>query len=253
MAGTTAGTLSLVSVTDTVAKLASTAAVGGTTPYAYQWYRSVTTAFVPGAGNLISGATALSLTDSSLVPGTTYFYKQVVIDSNATPTSATASQLSVSTSLPAPSQNQFAQTPLLGVIDQRFDYNTTPCQIGPDVVGSLYAGQAVKIVDSIDGVPKVQPITASTDEVFGFINFDVKSQSFVAGSRCEVSQAGNVMYLYATTAIARGAQVTVSFAYLGGVAAKVTSDDIVGYAFDKATAAGQLIRVKLSTPSFAVG
>jgi hypothetical protein len=60
------------------------------------------------------------------------------------------------------------------------------------------------------------------------------------------------MYLYATTAIARGAQVQLDISTVGGVAAKVGSSgaDIVGFAFDKAAAVGALIRVRLGVPSF---
>ncbi len=138
------------------------------------------------------------------------------------------------------------------MIDLRFDYNTVSAQIDSSQATPLYAGAAVKIVDSADGVPKVVGCSADSDEVFGFINYDVKSVTFPAGAPCELSQAGNVMYLYATGAIARGVQVSLDLTTKGGVrlAAGNTGDDIVGFAFDKATAAGQLIRVRLGVPSF---
>ena len=60
------------------------------------------------------------------------------------------------------------------------------------------------------------------------------------------------MYLYATTAIARGAQVVLDLTSPGSVQAATGSDTIIGYAYDSATAYGQLIRVVLSTPSFLV-
>ncbi len=247
---TTAGALSLVSVGPTTASLVSAAATGGTGPYTYQWYRSTTSGFSPGAGSLISGATSLTLNDTGLIPNTQYYYKVVATDSGAV--SGTSAQLGAQTSVPVISQNSFAQAPFLGQIDMRFDYNTVSVQIDASQVGTLYAGQAVKIVDSAGGVPKVVACSANSDDCFGFLNYDIKSAGFVAGSKAELSQAGNVIYLYATTAIARGAQVQLDLSTAGGVAAKVGSSgaDIVGFAFDKASAAGALIRVRLSSPSF---
>lgn len=247
-----AGAISKVSSTSTTANLVVAAATGGTGPYTYQWYRSTTTGFTPGGGNIIAGATALSLADTGLIPNTAYFYKNIVTDTGNSNVTATSSQLEVDTSSVDQSQNVFSQSPILGMIDQRFNYNTTPCEVDVSQSGVLYPGQAVKMVDSADGVPKVVGCTADADEVFGFINYDIKSRSYAAGAACEVSQAGNVMYLYAANAIARGAQVQLNFIAPGSVAAKVGSSgaDIVGYAFDKASAGGALIRVKLGVPSF---
>lgn len=248
----TAGALSQVSVGSNVASLSSAAATGGTGPYTYQWYRSTTTAFSPAAGSLIAGATALALSDSGLIPNTAYFYKVVATDTGAGNATSTSAQLAVTTLATTLSPNQFAQAPVVGMIDMRFDYDTISVQIDVSQVGALYAGMAVKIVDSADGVPKVVGCAADSDEVFGFINFDIKSVQFVAGSMAEISQAGNVIYLYATGAIARGVQVVLDLSTGGGVqaAAGNTGDNIVGWAFDKATAAGALIRVKLTCPSF---
>lgn len=246
----TAGVLSKVSVSDTTDSLSATAATSGTTPYTYQWYRSTTTAFAPGAGNLISGATSLTLNDSGLIPGTAYFYKVVVIDAAAA--SASYAQLAVSTIAPLVSQNLFTMAPYLGMLDLRFNPESVSVEIDSTQATSIAAGTAVKIVDSVGGIPKVIACTANSDEVLGFINFDIKSQSFAAGDKCEISMAGNFMYLYSTGAIARGVQVSLDITTAGGVraAAGNTGDDIVGYAFDKATAGGQLIRIRIRTPSF---
>jgi hypothetical protein len=60
---------------------------GGTSPYTYQWYRSATSNFTPGAGNILSGKTSASLTDTP--PDTArYFYKCKVTD-NVSATSTT--------------------------------------------------------------------------------------------------------------------------------------------------------------------
>jgi len=137
-------------------------------------------------------------------------------------------------------------------LDLRFNTDTISAQVDVSQVGPLLAGMAVKVVNSSDGVPKVVGCAANSDGVFGFINYDIKSQSFNPGDRVELSQAGNVIYLVGTGAIARGAQVTLDLSYQGGVAQKVTSsgNNIVGFAFDQCAGVGQLLRVRLSVPSF---
>lgn len=245
---TTAGLLTQVSVTSTTANLSSAVATGGTAPYTYQWYRSTTSSFSPGAGNIIAGATSLTLADTGLIPNTLYYYKVVATDSGSV--AGTSAQLAVTTAAPVLNPNQFAQTPYVGTIDMRFDYDTISVMIDASQATALYAGSAVKMVDSADGVPKVVSCSANTDEVLGFINFDIKTVQFLAGAAAEISMSGNVIYLYATAAVARGAQLMVDLATQGGVITATGGGKFIGWAFDKATAAGQLIRVKLVTPSF---
>lgn len=251
----TAGALSQTAVTATTAALASAVATGGTGPYTYQWYRSTTSGFTPGGGNIISGADSLTLDDSGLIPNTTYYYKVVATDTGNSNATVTSSQLTVVTAVPSQSPNQFAQTVLLGMIDLRFNPSTVSVMVASTQSTALYAGSAVKMVDSADGVPKVVGCSADSDEVLGFINYDVKTAQFLAGMPAEISMDGNVMYLYATAAIARGAQVCLDLTTNGGVRAKAdatSGDKVVGWAYDKATTAGALIRVWVKTPSFAV-
>lgn len=150
------------------------------------------------------------------------------------------------------SQNSFAQAPIVGMVDLRFPFNSVSVLIDSSQATALFAGAAVKMVDSVDGIPKVVACAANADECLGFINFDVRSVNFAAGQACEISMAGNVMYLSATGAIARGTQVQLDVSVNGGVAALVGSSgaDVVGYAYDKAVNVGDLIRVHLKTPSF---
>lgn len=69
-----AGSISLVSNTNTQAVFSATDATAGTAPYTYQWYRSTVNGFTPGSGSLLSGKTSLSLTDTGLTAGGTYYY-----------------------------------------------------------------------------------------------------------------------------------------------------------------------------------
>lgn len=247
----TAGVISLVANGSTEVLLSATAATGGTGPYTYQWYRSTITGFTPGGGNSLSGKTALTLDDTTVIPGTLYYYKVVATDTGNSNATIEYVQLVNTTLNPTQSQNQFQMSSQLGMIDLRYDYNTISAQVDVSQVGSLYSGAAVKVVDSAGGVPKVIAVAANADEVFGFINYDIKSKAYVAGDSLEISQAGNVMFLYATTAIARGARCQLAISTNGGVAAITTAGaDIVGWALDKG-AIGDLIRVHLLVPSFA--
>jgi hypothetical protein len=75
------GTASTVSVGNTIATVTVGNATGGTPPYSYQWYRSTTSGFTPGGGNIVAGATNQTLNDTGLTNGLTYFYVNVVTDS----------------------------------------------------------------------------------------------------------------------------------------------------------------------------
>lgn len=249
----TAGALSIVQVGSSTDSLSSAVATAGTGPYTYQWYRGSVTGFTPGAGSLIAGATALTLNDSGLTPGATYFYKVIATDTGAGNVTSTSAALQVNLSAGV-QQNQFALNPIVGMVDLRFSDDTIAVQIDASQVSSLAAGSAVKMVDSIGGIPKVVGCAANSDNCLGFINYDIKSQQFVAGDKAEISLAGNVMYLAAVGAISRGARVQLDLSYIGGVKTITTSSgaSIVGFALDKATAAGQLVRIKLQSPSFLV-
>lgn len=75
------GTASWTSATNAAINLSATAASGGTAPYTYQWHRSTTSGFTPGGGNALSGATSLTLSDTTAAASTNYFYKLVSTDS----------------------------------------------------------------------------------------------------------------------------------------------------------------------------
>lgn len=252
MAVLAAGALSQISKTDKTAVVSSAVATGGTAPYTYQWYRSTTSGFSPSGGNILTGKTSLQLSDSALIPNTTYYYKVVATDSAGTPATATSSQLAVVTDSETLSPNQFTEVSIRGMLDLKFNFNTVSVEIDASETGTLYAGSPVKMYDSAGGIPKVVACSADSDEVLGFINFDIKSRSFVAGDRAEISMSGNVMYMFATGAIARGVQVCLDLANNGIKAVSGSGgEDIVGWAYDKASAQGDLIRVFVKTPSFA--
>lgn len=246
----TAGVASLTAVTSTTATLTATAATGGTAPVTYQWYRSTTSGFTPGVGNIITGATSLTLNDTGLIPNTTYFY--VLQASDASPTTVSYTQVTVLTQPQVLSQNQFALSPYVGMPDLRYSPNTISAQVSSTQTTPLFNGMAVKGVaqSTANAIPQVIGCTADADNVLGFIIYDIKSLQYVAGDRVELGLSHTVMYLFSTTAITQFTQVTLDLTTGGGVRAKNSGDNIVGWALDGASAAGQLVRIFLQTPSF---
>lgn len=251
---TTAGAVSKLSSSQSAISVSSAVASGGaTTPYTYQWYRSTVSGFTPGTGSIVAGATALLLADTGLSPGTQYFYKMVATDSSSPTVSGTSAQLLAATLAALQNPNQFVQAPVLGQVDLYLNYNTIACQVDASQGATpLVAGQAVKVVASEGGIPKIIACSANADNVFGFINYNVKNRNFGIGFVVEVSQKGNVLYLQSTGPIARGAQVTLDLFSIGGVGQLVGSSgaNIVGFALDNANG-GELVRIELIVPSFA--
>lgn len=92
-----AGALSAISVGLTTSIIESAEATGGTEPYTYQWYRDTEADFTPGVGNILTGETNLTLSDSGLTPETYYYYKMVVIDDDST--EATSTELEIYTQM----------------------------------------------------------------------------------------------------------------------------------------------------------
>lgn len=79
----TAGAIAVSNLEATSVTLTADAPTGGVSPYTYQWYRDTTPGFTPGGGNIVSGATSLTLNDSGLDPETTYYYVLRVTDDSS--------------------------------------------------------------------------------------------------------------------------------------------------------------------------
>ncbi len=145
-------------------------------------------------------------------------------------------------------QNQFAQTPEQGQLDLMVGGNVVSCQVDAGQATALVAGQAVKMVDSAGGIPKVIACAADEDDVFGFVIYDIRRSSFPALSKIEVAFfRGSVMYMTAGAAIPRNGQVMIVPGTIKVVTVTATNR-IVGRAYDKAAADGDLIRVVIDLP-----
>ena len=253
----TVGNITQVSVTSVSDSLQITATTGTGSPWTYQWYRSTVSGFAAGTGNLLSGATALTLNDSSLTPGTIYYYK--VVSTEVGGTAATATQLTVTTLAPSLSPNQFAETAFLGMTDLRFNSNTIEVMFDPAGSGTIVPGQALKwSTASGPAAPMVVPSLLAGDVIAGFANYNIKDASWSPGNRLQMSATGNVIYLYAAMAVNRGQQVTSLPAGVyggcnGGVQPVLgNAQPVVGTAMDTAVI-GALVRVQLSLIPYTTG
>lgn len=253
-----AGALSKVLVAQTTAILSSAAATGGTGPYTYQWYKSTTNGFTPGAGNIISGATALSLNDSGNVPGSTVYYVVVATDTGNANATANSAQLTVLQE-PAQNQNQFAMSPIVGMVDMRLgSTNVISAQVDVSVgaaaapLNAISPGQGVKVVASTaGGILKVAPVAANSDACIGFVVYNVKDIQYVAGQNLEVALFGSVVWCFATGAITQFARCCLDVTYIGGVQATGNTATVMGWAFDGVAAAGPIRVMLLPNSSFA--
>lgn len=147
--------------------------------------------------------------------------------------------------------SQFGQSTVQGAMDLAINPSIISGEIDVSSAGNLVAGQSVKMVDSVGGVPKFVECAADTDDVYGFLVYDIKTKLFNAYSRVEVAAMRNsVMYMTASAAIARNAKVMIVVS--GSKVATATSGKtIVGRALDKAAADGDLIRVTIDLPGSA--
>lgn len=248
----TAGALSKVLVGSTTAQLSSAAATAGTGPYTYQWYRSQTTGFTPGAGSLIAGATALTLSDSGLQPGVTYYYVVIATDTGAGNATSTSAQLTVGLE-PSLIPNQFAQGLVVGMVDLKVgSTNVLGAMVDVSVTTQIYAGQAVKIVaNTAGGVPYVAPCTAKDDDCIGFAIFNSKDIKYVAGQALEIALFGTVIWAYATAAINPFVQVALDTTFIGGVQPAGATATLIGWSIDGCAAAGPIRIFVIQNTAFA--
>lgn len=149
-------------------------------------------------------------------------------------------------------QNAFVQAPTQGDVDLRNGSGQTiAAEIDASSAGSLVPGQAVKVVDSVGGVPKVVECAANSDDVYGFINFNLKDRLYNAYDKVELSaMRNNVMYMTAAEAISRGGKVMIVVTG-SKVANRAGGGICIGRAFDKAVNVGDLIRVTIDLPGVA--
>lgn len=141
--------------------------------------------------------------------------------------------------------NQFAQTTEKGLLSEAINHNIFNVRIDPASVATLNGGAPIKIVDVAGEQIIVDLATAAADDIFGFLPIGIKKNEFVAGDLYEVAINMSVMYMEASAAIARGADLEILPA--GVKVVTQSAGTSIGRALDKATADGDLIRVLIKT------
>lgn len=147
--------------------------------------------------------------------------------------------------------NQFKITPVQGEVDMGYLGSVVSAQVDSSQVANLVAGQPVRLVNSAGGVPKVIALSANTQDTWGYIAYNLKNAEFEANQAVQVALQGTIMWMTAGAAIDRGAPVEVVYT-TNKVIANAGTNPVAGYAYDKASGDGALIRVFILTPGFAL-
>lgn len=151
-------------------------------------------------------------------------------------------------------QNQFAKGPVVGQIDQSRGgiNNALSLRIDPDSsAADVVAGTGVKFVDGgandAGGLPYVDVISGDTDEATaGVILWTPKQGEFQPKDIIQAAQNGDIVWMKAAGALARGVNVALDQSAPGYVQALSTNAKI-GRLIDKASAADDLVRVIIET------
>jgi hypothetical protein len=143
--------------------------------------------------------------------------------------------------------NQFNQTPEKGQLDGAINLNQLSVKIDDASVADFTDanGFAVTITDNAGKLITVDLATGASDDIFGFIPYEVKSNSYEAGDLLRVAFADSIMLMEASAAIARGADLEI--VPTGNKVVTQSTGTSIGRALDQAAADGDLIRVLVKT------
>lgn len=143
--------------------------------------------------------------------------------------------------------NQFGFIAEKGQMTLLENLNLVNCKIDDSETETLVPGYPVKIKDISNKVIVIEAADALTDDVFGFVPYNVKKNEYVAGEFIKVALDNCAMYMEASAAIAQGANIQADPA-TQKVATAVAPNLATGKALTKASADGDLIVVLIKTP-----
>jgi hypothetical protein len=154
-----------------------------------------------------------------------------------------------------PNINSFAQTPVQGQMDLSFIGSVVSARVSANQATALIAGQAVAGDNATpstaqDGVPPVLALTNGSVPALGFVVRNIKDINAPTNARIELAMEGACMYMTSDSTvvgITRFAPVEYN-ATANTVLAWQGINPIVGYAYDAAINAGDLIRVLIKSP-----
>jgi len=146
--------------------------------------------------------------------------------------------------------NQFALTAEKGQLTLGMNINVFS---GKVTAGSaaLTPATAVVLSDVTGPVKNFTKATAITDDIFGFVPYNIKTASYAAGEPVKMAFQGSVMIMEASAAIAAGADVQFDPA-TEKVATLTSTNTNVGKALTKAATDGDLVEVLITTPGYSV-
>jgi hypothetical protein len=142
--------------------------------------------------------------------------------------------------------NQFNITNEKGALTLVLNNNVIDALIAADAVTPLEAGMAVSIKD-VSGKIRVEEATALDSDIFGFVPFDVVTNSRGADEAIKVAFNDCVMVMEASEAIASGAAVQFDPS-TKKISALVEGNTKIGYVLGKTAADGDLVNVLIKTP-----
>jgi predicted RecA/RadA family phage recombinase len=146
------------------------------------------------------------------------------------------------------SPNQFRQTTDVGYLDLQTGLNNVlTCVHLADEATPLVPGNTVKLADNFTAIPSVEA-SAITEVAFGVAVRNLKDADFPAEARLEIAREGTVMFMMASAAIARGAEVQYN-PTTNKVATQASTNATLGVALDKAAADTDIIRVIIKPSS----
>lgn len=151
----------------------------------------------------------------------------------------------------AQNPNQFSQLPVVGDTSLPRSGLIVSAQVNDGEAVALVPGQAVKVANTLGGVPKVTALAANSDYPQGVVLYNLKNASFPALAPLELGMYGTIVYMTAGGAIARFGQVENVYTTLK-VIASVGVNPVLGIAYDKAVADGDVIRVLLQVPGMPI-
>lgn len=146
------------------------------------------------------------------------------------------------------SLNTYDMAVVQGQLDFKDESSVITAMVDKTISATLVPGQPVKPIATSNGLLKVVPLAANTDISCGFISYTPKDGSFTGGKPFELAMTGAIMWMTSGAAIVAGAQLEVVYT-TNKVITNAGTNPVMGTAIDAATAADQLIKVKIKTPS----
>jgi hypothetical protein len=158
-------------------------------------------------------------------------------------------------SLATQNQNQFKQNPVIGQVAYQANVDTQTAVINPSTAaaaGSIVAGCAVKLIAGASPEILVDVTTGPSDgPVFGVIGYNPRKNTYGANDHVEILTNQDVVFLYSSAAINRGARVSVTNPSTSAASPTVATDTTagdytLGYAEGQSSAANQFIKIKIA-------